>query len=55
VRLERRVDAAASFWRSWAARRSYDGPWREAVIRSGLALKLLVHAPSVAIAAAATT
>jgi hypothetical protein len=28
--VERRVDATASFWRSWAARRSYDGPWREA-------------------------
>jgi GH15 family glucan-1,4-alpha-glucosidase len=53
--LEARLDATAARWRRWAGARTCGGPWEEAMIRSSLALKLLVFAPSGAVAAAATT
>lgn len=53
--VEARLAATVAMWEHWSEGLHYLSEWRAAVVRSALALKLLVHAPSGAIAAAATT
>jgi GH15 family glucan-1,4-alpha-glucosidase len=52
--LLQRLDATAERWRRWSCESAYDGPWRDAVLRSALALDLLVDDQTSAIVAAAT-
>jgi len=49
------IDATAAWWRAWSARCTYEGEWREAVIRSLITLKALTYGPTGGIVAAPTT
>jgi GH15 family glucan-1,4-alpha-glucosidase len=53
--VQARIDRTVGFWRDWAARCTYQGPYREQVLRSALVLKGLTNAPTGAIVAAPTT
>ena len=52
---DRELQTTIEFWRDWSGHLRYEGPYREAVLRSVLALKLMAYAPSGAIIAAPTT
>lgn len=49
------LEGTVSYWQEWIAACTYDGPWRDAVVRSLLTLKALTYGPTGGIVAAATT
>jgi len=53
--IDDRIDITDAEWRQWTEGLRFDGRHRAHVMRSALALKLLLYSPSGAIAAAATT
>ncbi|MCX5250828.1 glycoside hydrolase family 15 protein [Streptomyces sp. NBC_00201] len=55
VPAETLLKETADFWRNWTARCRYEGPWRDAVVRSLITLKALTYAPTGGIVAAPTT
>jgi GH15 family glucan-1,4-alpha-glucosidase len=49
------VAQTAVWWHEWSERCTYDGGWRDVVLRSFITLKALTYAPTGGIVAAATT
>jgi GH15 family glucan-1,4-alpha-glucosidase len=52
--VQQLFDDTVRFWRSWLARSTYVGRWREALERSAITLKLMTYAPTGGLVAAPT-
>lgn len=52
---EEAIRETEQWWRDWSGRCTYQGPYREAVLRSLITLKALTYAPTGGLVAAATT
>ena len=49
------LQGTEAYWRDWVGKCTYDGRWRDAVVRSLITLKALTYAPTGGMVAAATT
>ncbi|MEX2171309.1 MAG: glycoside hydrolase family 15 protein [Pirellulales bacterium] len=49
------VEATIAFWQEWTSHCTYEGEWRDAVVRSLITLKALTYAPTGGLVASATT
>jgi GH15 family glucan-1,4-alpha-glucosidase len=54
-RPEAAIRDTESWWRDWSSRCTYEGDWREPVVRSLITLKALTYAPTGGLVAAPTT
>src|SRR5215831_12506905 len=55
IDVEKALTSTETYWREWASRCTYQGRWRDAVLRSLLVLKAMTYSPTGGIVAAPTT